>query len=228
MSSQAPSETKDTNIVSRYVQFCKRHGFNTVSFSLIILLSLIVIGLILFILISNTGATKYESKTIDFGLEDIGELATQAGYYTNVNMITNPNRTIAGIPVPGTSSKAIMTYKGMIRAGVDFDKIQVSIDEENKIVTLTMPPTRVLSNEIDLNSFEKFDESNSIFNPINVENFNQSLLEMKEKAEAQAIENGILEAAKSNAEVLIRSIFSNTNGTEDYSLQFSWINAEVQ
>ena len=51
---------------------------------------------------------------------------------------------------------------------------------------------------------------------------------MKEKAEAQAIENGILEAAKSNAEVLIRSIFSNTDGTEDYSLQFSWINAEVQ
>lgn len=211
---------------SRLISFCKRHGFNPVTTLAIMALSIMVIALIAFIVISNSGSPVYDSKTIDFGLEDIGELATQAGYYTNVNMITNPNRTIAGVPVPGTSSKAIMTYRGVIKAGVDFDQIQIEVNDEQKMVSLTMPPARILSNEIDLNSFEKFDESNSIFNPINIESYNQSLIEMKTKAESQAVENGILEAAKSNAEVLIQSMFKNVNGAEEYSIQFIWSKSE--
>lgn len=219
MSSNTDPATKKT---SPLVRFCHQHGFSPVSFISILVLVLVVLTLVAFIIISKNSVPVYDSRTIDFGLQDIGELATQAGYYTNVNMITNPNRTIAGIPMPGTSSKAIMTYQGTIKAGIDFDQIQVNIDDEEKLVSLALPAPRILSNEIDLNSFEKFDENNSIFNPINVENYNQSLIEMKTKAETQAIENGILDAAKSNAEVLIQSMFKNVDGAEEYKLQFNW------
>ncbi len=219
MNSQTEPLSEKTN---KFTQLCKKHGFSPVSVGMIITLCLLVCALIAYIVISNSGQTVYDSKSIDFGLEDIGELATQAGYYTNVNMITNPNRTIMGVEVPGTSSKAIMTYRGIIKAGIDFDQIQISIDGENKEVTLKMPSPRILSNEIDLNSFEKFDESNSIFNPITTESYNQSLIEMKTKAEAQAIANGIMDAAQSNAEVLIQSIFKNVQGADEYKLQFIW------
>ena len=207
---------------SRFSEFCRRHGFNPSIFAFILILLLIIIGLIVFIAVTSRSSTGYESKTIDFGLQDIGELSTQAGYYTNVNMITKDNRTIGGVSVPFTSSKAIMTYSGTIRAGLDFEKIDISIDPENQTVTFSMPPTRILSNEVDLNSFELFDEYNSIFNQISIDNYNLSLAEMKTRAEQQAIANGILDAARSNAEILVRSVFNNTVGAEGYQAAFTW------
>ena len=206
--------------------FCDRHHLGFRPTVTILVLLLLVIGLLAVLFFGNGGLAKYTSRTLDFGLSDIGEFATQAGYYTNVNTIKKPDRTIAGVPIPGTSSRAIMTYSGTIRAGLDFSQIEISVNTEQKKVTLKMPATRILSNEIDLESCEIYDEFSNIFNQIDIRNYNESLGEMKTKAEAQARENGILEAARSNAEVLIGNMFKNAGGTEGYKLDFQW--AEVQ
>lgn len=188
----------------------------------IIVLAVLCAGLLSVLVFGNSNKAEYTTRTIDFGLSDIGEFATQAGYYTNVNQITKPERTIVGASIPGTASKAIMTYQGTIKAGLDFDQIQMDVDYENQIVTLKMPQPRILSNEVDMDSCEIFDVQNSIFNQIDITNYNQSITEMKERAEFQAIQNGILDSAKSNAEILIRSLFKNSNGTDGFELLFSW------
>ena len=115
-----------------------------------------------------------------------------------------------------------MTYQGVIRAGLDFDKIAMNIDSVKKVVSLEMPAPRILSNEIDLDSCEVYDEQNSIFNKIDTMNFNDSLKVMKENAEIQAKENNILENAKANAEVLIKSMFDSAPQTNGYTLEFHW------
>lgn len=187
-----------------------------------ILALLILVALLCWLLFSGASRAVYTSRTLDFGLRDIGEFATQMGYYTNVNTITKPDRTIIGVPIPGTSSRAIMTYQGTIRAGLDFAEIRLSVDPLQKKIRLDMPRTRILSNEVDLSSCRIYDEQNSIFNKISVSNVNASLAEMKARAEEQAIENNILEAARVNAETLIRGLFSSAGGAEDYELIFSW------
>ena len=206
----------------RFQRFCERNHWRPGAVRTILILLLLVLILLGILLFGNGGIAHYSSRTIDFGLKDIGELATQAGYYTNVNTISKPDRTIIGVPIPGTSSKAIMTYQGVIRAGLDFDQIGMEIDSAARTVTLSLPAPRILSNEIDLDSCEVYDEQNSIFNKIDVGNYNQSLSEMKARAEAQALENGILEAAQSNAETLIQSLFKSAANTGDYTLIFQW------
>ncbi len=201
-------------------------SFSPVAVRIILILIVLVIGLAAWLVISNSSRTIYDSKTLDFGLKDIGELSTQAGYYTNVNTITNPNRTIIGLEIPFTSSKALYTYQGVIKAGLNFSDIQVSTDPDRKIVFLTMPEIRILSNEIDLDSLKIYDESNSIFNKIRIENMNQSLITMKKSAEKQAIANGILEAAKENAAVLIRSLLAGFDEIKGYTCTFIWPETE--
>ncbi len=154
-----------------FVRWCRDHAFSTTKIAVVIIFFVIIFGVMIYLVVSRPNA-KYTSRTIDFGLKNIGEMATQAGYYTNIVTINIPNRTIAGIPMPGTSSKSIATYQGIIRAGIDFEKIVVDINEETKTVTLTMPPTRILSNEIDPDSLEVYDESNNIFNPISITDSN--------------------------------------------------------
>ena len=113
--------------------------------AVVLVLLLAVAGVWFF---SQNGRTQIQSQTVDLALRDIGELATQEGYYTNVNVITNPNRTIVGISIPFTSSKALCTYSGTIKAGLDFGGIQVTTDAARKEMVLTMPAVRVLSNEV--------------------------------------------------------------------------------
>ena len=211
---------------SRFRAFCRRNHWGLGPVRVILILLVLVLVLLSVLLFGNGNQARYSSRSIDFGLRDMGELATQAGYYTNVNTITKPDRTIAGIPIPGTSSRAIMTYQGVIRAGLDFEQIRVSLDRLGKTVTLQMPPVRILSNEIDLESCEVYDEQNSIFNKIDVSNYNASLSDMKSRAESQAKENGILEAAMTNAEALIRGMIKGAEGMEEYTLRFHWPDVE--
>ena len=191
----------------------------------IMILSLALTGILaacLIMILTNRARTVITSDTVTFGLRNMGELATQAGYYTNINVIENPNRTIAGVPIPFTESRAICTYNGKIKAGLDFSAVQVQTDDVRRVMTFIMPEVRVLTNEIDLDSLRVYDESNSVFNKISMENYNQSLVEMKDKAQKTAVSEGILTAARSNAELLVRSFVLSLPAVSDYQLVFSW------
>lgn len=96
--------------------------------------------------------TTTESKTTDFGLKNIGELATQAGYFTNVQLIKGSQQ-LFGVDIPLTHSKFIFTYDGTIRAGLQFGDIDVKVDDATKIIRVSLPEVRVLSTVINENSF---------------------------------------------------------------------------
>ena len=104
---------------------------------------------------------SHSSKTTRLGFEDIGEMATQAVYTTQVN-VTEGSRVLWGVTIPFTQSKYIYSYDVTIKAGIDFGGIDWDLDEEQKTIRVTMPETRVLSSEINLDSFKVYHESETI------------------------------------------------------------------
>ena len=68
---------------------------------------LICITIIAGMLVQNR-KNKVESRTVAFGLRDIGELVTQAGYFTTVQATTDA-RTLFGFDIPFR-----FLYKGII------------------------------------------------------------------------------------------------------------------
>jgi len=186
---------------------------------LLLLVAAVAAGTLFF---SRTASTYFGSQTLAFSLKDIGELATQAGYYTDISVISKGERTFLGIPFPFTSSRALCSYSGVIKAGLDFGGISIRTDAAAKTLTLEMPEIRILSNEVDLDSLKVYDESNSVFNRIRITSVNQSLITMKEQAEAHAIENGLLTAARANAETMIRAMLTGLDAFRDYDCVFRW------
>lgn len=146
---------------------------------------------------------SHSSKTTRLGFEDIGEMATQAAYTTQVN-VTEGSRVLWGVTIPFTQSKYIYSYDVTIKAGIDFGGIDWDLDEEQKTIRVTMPETRVLSSEINLDSFKVYHESESIFHHITLEENNAALQELQHNAEETAIANGLLENARSNAETILK------------------------
>ena len=131
-----------------------------------------------------------ESKTTKLGFEDIGELATQVAYCSEVN-VTDESRDIYGIKIPFTQTKYVYSYDVEIKAGFDFSDITCDINENNKTVSFTMPQPKILSNEIDLDSLKVYHEAESIFNNITLDENNKALQSLKEKAEQPFITNVI-------------------------------------
>ena len=123
---------------SRFKNYCNRHGFRPFAVRIVILLLVLLIAFAIFTGIST--ATIVKSRTTALGLKDIGELATQAGFYTNVQMISG-SREIFGINIPLTEKKYIFGYDGVIKAGIDFADIKVIVDEMTRVITVTLPDT---------------------------------------------------------------------------------------
>ena len=161
-----------------------------------------------------------EQKTTRLGFEDMGELATQAAYCTEVN-VTEASRELFGVTIPFTQSKYIYSYDVVVKAGFDFGAVTYSVDEANKTIQVELPPVRILSSELDLDSFRLYHEAESIFRPITLEENNQALAALKQAAEENAVANGLLEQARANAETILNGFFGQAYDLDEYEIQYT-------
>ena len=161
-----------------------------------------------------------ESRITKLGFEDMGELATQAAYCTMVED-TEAARDLFGVEIPFTQSRLIYSYDVIVRAGLDFEQIEWSVDEPNKVTEVKLPEIKVLNSELDTESFKLYLEDESIFRRISMEENNDSMIEMEENARRQAVGNGLLDEARANAEAILRSFFAGVYDLEKYEIVFT-------
>ena len=142
-----------------------------------------IILVIIVLLVIALGVGKYfmtESKTAKIGFEDIGELATQSAYCTEVN-VTEAARELFGVEIPFTESKYIYSYDIVIKAGFNFEEIEWELNDHR--IEVKLPETKILSSEINLDSFKLYHEDESIFRQITMDENNEALKSMQENAE---------------------------------------------
>ena len=86
----------------------------------------LMIGVIVVIIAAPfvKNAFTTESKSTKFGFKDIGELATQSAYVTEVN-VTEDARELFGLEIPFTQSKTIFSYDVVVKAGIDFSESEL-------------------------------------------------------------------------------------------------------
>ena len=181
---------------------------------IIVMVIVVAIGAI------GVGARKFisfDSKTTRIGFEDIGELATQTAYCTELS-VTDKSRDLFGITIPFTRSKNIYSYDIFIKAGFDFEDIEW--EENGTSIEVKLPAPKVLSSEINLDSFKIYHEDESIFTQITMTENNEGMKVLKEKAEEDAIANGLLDNARANVETILTGFFANAYDLKEYEIIF--------
>ena len=159
-------------------------------------------------------------ETIEAGLNDIGKLCTAEYYFTHVTDYES-SKQFHGFNIPLTKARFIFSYDGSILAGVDFEQVEVTKDDETKTIEVKLPEVETISTSIDPDSFRLYDESNNIFNPISVTDVTDSYAALIEDEEQKAIGNGLYERAEKNAAMLIESFLKGTYGMADYTVQIT-------
>lgn len=150
-------------------------------------------------------------------LRDAQELVSVEYLYTNMGKFEN-SIDFYGWQVPFTEKSFIVSYDGVIKAGVDLGAMSIDVDEVDKSVTVALPESTIISHEISEDSLEVFDESKNIFNPITIDDYNGFTAEQKGAIEQRAIDNGLLTAAAEKARSTVRSLLSLMPGMEEYTL----------
>ena len=125
-----------------------------------------------------------------------------------------------GWDVPLTSAQTIFSYEGLIRAGYNFEDIKIDVDYDNKRITVTLPTPYIINNDIIADSLMVYSEDTNIFTPISVEDFNDAQKDMRGQGEADAIKIGIYDAARTNAEVLIKGFLSGAFDLDEFEIAF--------
>ena len=165
---------------------------------------------------------EISGETIRSGMTDIGELATEEYWFTQVQTYdSSKSAQIFDLTfdLPLTRNKFVYSYDGVIKAGVDFAQATVEVDNTVRRVTITLPKARILSSEIDYDSFELYDEQKSIFNPLSVRDVNKSNSELLRSAEKDAIAKGVLERADENAETLVVNFLRGAFEVRSYAIK---------
>ncbi|TGY42799.1 DUF4230 domain-containing protein [Clostridium sartagoforme] len=197
-------ETKKSNLFKKYIIKKGKWG-------------VLILVVILAALIGVRTVIYFDNKTTKIGFEDIGEFATQDAYCTELSIIDN-SRDLFGVSIPFTQSKYIYSYDVIIKAGFDFGEIEWN--KNDNIIEVKLPEGKVLSSEIDLDSFKVYHEKESVFNKITMSENNESLRGLKEKAEEDAIANGLLKNARSNAETVLIEFFAKEYDLDKYEIVF--------
>ena len=159
-----------------------------------------IIVLIVAVVIGLRSDIFFDSKTTKIGFENIGELATQTAYSTQLGVIDD-SRELYGVTIPFTNSKYIYSYDVVIKAGFDFGDIEWN--ENNNVIEVKLPKAKILSSELDLNSFKIYHENESVFNQITITENNEAMKKLQKTAEENAVANGLLENARDNSETIL-------------------------
>ena len=86
---------------------------------------------------------------------------------------------------------------------------------------MKLPETKILSSDINLDSFKLYHEDESIFRQITMDENNEALKSMQENAEKDAVANGLLDNARANAETILTGFFASAYDMDEYEIVFT-------
>ena len=165
-----------------------------------------------------------ESTTVKLRLQDIGQLNTQEAYVTEVNA-TKDAKQLFGVDVPFTQSTLIYSYNFRVTAGYDFSQIDLeekpagSSDGKSTVIVY-LPAVEITGTEPVKDSLKVYEEKESVFNRISLDENDEALSNMRDQAEKDAISNGLLDAAEDNAKTLLSSFLLEAYPSDQYTIEF--------
>jgi len=149
---------------------------------------------------------RFTSQGVIDQVKAISELNTVEMYFSEIIDFKDA-LTIREIQIPFTEKSFIFTVKARVKAGTDLSGLTEEdvVLEENKL-TLRLAEPVITSKEI--LSYQAYSEKDGLFNEVTNEDTLKALELFTEDLEKQALENGILDKARENAEKAIEDLFT--------------------
>ena len=156
------------------------------------------------------------TEIIKDGLKEMGTLITQEYYFTQVEEYKSTER----VWIFDSKASSIFSYDGVVTAGIDCNDIEITKDDEAKIINVKIPKSNIIGVNIDHDSFKIYEEKEGLWNKLDMTKYNNSIIEFENEAKNKAINKGIIDKADENAKTLIESFINSLIEDNVYSIEF--------
>ena len=163
----------------------------------------IILAVGIFVLKGYNADYKADTDYMYSLIKESSELTTAKLSYTGMTEFKDKGVTFLN------RSDFTMAYEATLRAGIDVKDVNVTADDENKIIYISIPEATILDVKVKPSSIKYYAEKISLFNTDEKEDANkaQELAEQAALKEAKGM--GVLELANQQAETLIKGILVN-------------------
>lgn len=138
---------------------------------------------------------KYDATLIEEQISEISELATLEYRYKGNAEYDGGAKKALGISIPFTSKSMLVYYEGTIKIGTDLSGVDIKLDVEAETLDIKVPTSKILSHEIDMDSWEVLDVKNGLFNSVTPEDNAEFIKTQKNSMEADILETDMLSEA---------------------------------
>ena len=154
-------------------------------------------------------------------MKAICELATMQCYYHNVAKYNEEDA--SGALFWKKDRKFWVEYSGIVTIGIDTSQVNIEVDGE--VVTITIPPARVLGCKVDdktltPDSFIVAKDSASVEAEHQTETFQEAQANMQEAASS---DTALLAGAQQRAQKLLEDYVNNIGACTGKSYQIKWV-----
>lgn len=216
----------------------------SVVFPIIIIVLLIIVGILLLLNLNKTPEPTQEAETeispssnitsssdvpdeykkyIKNSIEKIGELSTAKYDYTDVTSFNKSELEFWGLSIPWINSQIIVKYSGTIKAGIDFTKVEINVDEETKTIDIALSPAHIISSEIDLSKCKVYNTKKFIFDAFEIDNAGELFDDCKKRENKKAENSGLLKTAEDNAKATIVNLVNELYPSLGYSVSVRFV-----
>ncbi len=169
------------------------------------------------------------SPTVVFSrVQDQGELVSASQDYTYVDKVTDSNRDLFNqFDVPFTENSFWYRYSGTLKAGVNLKTAAIEQDsEDSTVLNITLDQPYIVSNTPNMDLSGMLEENNNLINPISIQESDAFQKECIERSEQEAMNGGLLEEARTNAEKQITNLYNAAFDEGKYTINFIYRDAD--
>lgn len=220
---KASTSTKKSSTSTKKPKVTKEQKTKGAAITVIFIIFLIgvVIGDYLDLDFLSKDEPKYDSTLIETQITEISELATLEYRYKGNAEYDGGAKKALGISIPFTSKSMLVYYEGIVKIGTDFSTIDVDLDAEAETLKVTVPHSKILSHEIDMDSFEVLDVKNGLFNSVTPEDNAEFIKAQKNNMEKDIMEGELLaeadEKTKSQVVAFVQVTYPDLEVTVDFA-----------
>lgn len=188
-----------TNIKEKLSKIVKN---KMVSKGLLLLILVLIIAIVIRTFFYND-KEEITSSYLGTQLSKVGELTTVKLEYDGIAEYKDKGISFVN------KSDFVMRYQAEARVGIDLEKVTTKVDNQNKVVWLTIPKAEIQDVHVDTSDIKYYDEKFSLFNVDEKEDGNKAI-ELAEKEAKTALKKmGVLESADEQAFTLIKGLLHN-------------------
>ena len=159
-------------------------------------------------------------STLEKIIQPASDLLTSKYRYKDVDIYENYKQ-LFGKKIPFTTDMTVFTYEGSVGVGIDLLDVEYEIDNENRLISIFIPELKILSNEIDYDSFNYPFKTNSIFNSTDMSDFTELISTLKEEKEKIVLnDKEFMDSARRNAQLVLKGFLTTSDATKNFTVIF--------